>query len=141
MSCCNKPSGCSKPREELIDISSFAALGSQGAALIGHLLSVARTGIVDMLNFKNTELQALAVEIQQLWIAAQAAKLLDPVSVTVDPKVTDVTLNFGPSKQYRLQIPVTGAIAKKELALSLRSVADTLDPPAADNQLPLPFEE
>lgn len=140
MSCCNKTGGCQKPREEMLDLGSFATLGTQGAAMIGHLLTVARTGIVDMLHFKNNDLQALAMEIQQLWIAAQMAKLVQPVDVEVDTKITDVTINFGPAKQYALKIPVTGAIAKKELASSLRRVADILDPPVVDNQLPLPFE-
>lgn len=122
----------------MLDAATLLNLGEKGAKAVAGLLSVAKTGVADMLQFPDAMTQTLALEIMALWRQAQAPDVID---VAVDKKITDVTLKFGPDRQYRLVIPVTGPIAKKEVAASLRSVADTLDPPTADDQLPLPFAE
>lgn len=141
MSCRKTNNSCPRPHEEMIDLSAVTMLGAQGAALVSHLLAVARTGIVDMLTFRDSNLQALALEIQQLWIAAQAAKLAETAEVGIDKTRNLVTVQFGPERCYSLHLPVSGALAKKELAASLRLLVETLDPPVTDNQIPLPFEE
>lgn len=136
MSCQNKKC-CDRPREQMMDAATLLNLGEQGAKAIAGLLGVAKTGIADMVQFPDAMTQTLALEIMSLW---RQSKLLDSPEVSVDKKITDVTIKFGPAKQYSLLIPVTGPIAKKELADSLRHVAATLDPIPHDTQLPLPFD-
>lgn len=137
---CKKEQCCNHKRAEMLDSATILNLGAQGAEVLGNLFAVAKTGAVDMLKFRDSTLVALAFEIQQLWEQAQIAKLINTPEIAVDKQITDVSIKFGPAKQYNLTIPVTGPVSKKELADSLRDVAAKLDPPVVDNQLPLPFD-
>lgn len=92
------------------------------------LMTVVRTGVIPNTVALDLPTTQLAREIQTLW---KLARGITPV-VNERPKVADdptwVSVPFGPNNQYTLNIPVTGPIAKKELADSLRAIAQTLDP-------------
>lgn len=137
---CAKKDCCSRRREEMLDAATLLNLGEKGAKMVSQLLAVAKTGAADMLSFPDAMTQTLALEIMSLWRDAQIAKLFDVPEVTVNKQITDVTIKFGPGKQYKLILPVIGPTTKKELAESLRATAAILDPLVVDLQLPLPFD-
>jgi hypothetical protein len=148
MTCNNKNCGCAKraqPREELIDMSAITALGDIGAEALRGLLAVARSGLTGLakLDLPAGELRTLARTIAVLYEERNrlqnllaSMETVDGINVASGP--TDVKIGFGPDKKYTLIIPVTGAIAKQELATGLRNVADVLAPDP--RQMPLPLE-
>lgn len=148
MGCNNKKCGCAnkqRPREEMIDVSALAALGETGIAAVRSILVAARSGLAGFarLDLPPGELTTLARTIAMLYEdRARLQALLDSMetvdAVDVDASSTDVKIGFGPDKKYTLIIPVTGPIAKQELATGLRDVANVLAPDP--KQMPLPLE-
>lgn len=148
MTCKNKSCGCAQkslPKEEILSPAALAGAGETAAALFQQLLRVAQDGITafQKFDFPTKESRALGQAIawlheerKRLQMLFASVEAIDALNIETSP--TDVKIGFGPAKKYTLIVPVTGPIAKKELAIGLRDVASALDP--VPQQLPLPLE-
>lgn len=138
---CSKKDCANRPRAEMLDSAALLNLGEMGINVISRLLLAAKTGIVDMAHFQDAPTQALAAEIMRLWKQAQTIKWVETAELRFEKTVTGPRIAFGPDKNYVLMIPAAKIDSATAGPDAVRKIAEKLNLPLPDNQLPLPFDK